>query len=322
MDAKARAVIAEDDYSTLVEKKPHDWVPFLKRPLSDECLKAILPTDYVEEIASLQRQYHYLVREKVIQGNISGVGLETPIYRTMTCKNFHRMLESRTLHLSNPLEWAKWGDPWESSIISGGVYTIDDNERQHDLTKQVRSYLLNWYGQSWSLTKECDAIWSRYTQDGGRAVRISTTVRKLMLAIFRDDKFHRTTFLNKISYLSDVEIEDAKRHIKAPLGGEESIRNLLSLKREDFRYEDEVRLLVWDQDGENKCIVGVSFDLPWENETTSFIESVVFDPDCPEECLKAENAFMHEHGYAGSAITSALKAPSTSPAIITSDNRC
>lgn len=314
--------VVENDYLTLAIMKPGAWVPFLKKPLSDGCLKAILSNDHSEEINTLLRRYHYLVREKVIQGNISGVGLETPIYRTMACQNFHRMLKSKTLYLSNPLEWAKWGDTWESSIISGGVYTEGDSEKQHDLTKQVRRYLSNWYGQSWSLTKECDAIWSRYMQDGGRAVRISTTVRKLMLAIFRDDNFHRTTFLNKISYLSDVEIEDAKRRIKAPLGGEESIRNLLSLKRKAYAYENEVRLLVWDQDGENKENVGKAYDFPLGGGIFSFIESVVFDPDCPDECLDAENAFMHEHGYAGNATRSTLKDPSSSQAMISQDNRC
>lgn len=309
----------------LVAMKPNDWVGFLNPPFEETTFCALASTDphkcFAEVSVHLNR-YRHLVREKIIQGNISGIGLETPIYRTMTCENFHKTLLSGKLHLSNPLEWAKSGDPWESLIISGGVYCHSDSEKAHNLTEQVKQYLLHWYGQSWSLTKECEAIWSRYTKDGGRAVRISTTVRKLMLAMFQDDKFHRTTFLNKISYLSEAELEDAKRNIKAPLGAEASIRDLLSLKRKAYAYENEIRLLVWDQDADNTCNVGVSFDFPLKRGAASFIESVVFDPDCPNVYLEAENAFMHEHGYLGKATKSTLKAPSLSPAIISPDNRC
>ena len=240
----------------------------------------------------------------------------------MTCENFHKSLRSGTLHLTNPLEWANDGDTWEAAIVAGGVFVKNHDGSFRQYTEQLKTYLKDWYAQSWSLTAECDAIWSRYTRGGKRAIRISTTVRKLLLALFRDDQFYATPFLDAVRYRSEPEIEHEKTRIRFPLESENTIRPLLTLKRQAYSYESEVRLLVWDRDRENKTATGKSYDFPVKNGLSSFIEDIALDPDCPQECLETENAFIHEHGYCGTAKKSTLNDPSCSPAIITPDNLC
>lgn len=314
---------------SLSARQPKDWVPSLKTPFPLEELSDLknhgLSDESIAKIVNLQRRFIHLVREKVAVGNINGISLETKIFRTMTCEDFHLTIQTGKLHLTNPLRWAEWGDTWEAAIISGGVFTQrTDDEKVVPITNLIREKVKNWYGQSWSLTEENDAIWNRYTQSNHRAVRISTTVRKLMLALFRDETFARTTFLDKVLYLSNLEIDLEKTSLTMPFEEERSIRRLLSLKRQAYHYENEVRLLFFDSDQQNVVSQGLYYDFPLDGklEWPSFIESVTLDPDCPDSCIEAESAFLKSCGLYFSVEKSPLKKPSLAPAIVHFNNRC
>lgn len=309
--------------------KPKDWVKFLppiitKNDSTGESVMSRLKKGELspQDLVVMEQRYLHLVREKVIQGNIFGVGLDTHIYRTMKCSDFHESLKSGTLFLVNPLKWAELGDSWENSILSGGVNLLDKNALGKgvvSVTEQVRDELKKWYAQSWSLTPECDAFWNRYTSDGNRAVRISTTVGRLMLSIFDDASSYATTFMGRVRYLSESEIEESKV-IYAPFKREESIRSLLNLKREAFAYENEVRLIYFDRDEKNT--EGQFVKIPARGGLCSFIESIVFDPNCPNDCLEAENSFLREHGYMVNATISKLNTPSLEPTVLVTNNAC
>ena len=240
----------------------------------------------------------------------------------MKCSDFHESFKSGTLFLVNPSQWAGLGDAWENTILSGEVYSFDPNDPNHTVvqrTEQIRDELKKWYDQSWSLTPECDAFWNRYTANGTRAVQISTTVGKLMLSIFDDKTSYATTFMSRIRYLSESEIDESKV-IASPFEIEKSIRNLLNLKRAAYSYENEVRLMYFDRDGENNG--GRSITIPVHGGLSSFIESIIFDPKCPQDCLDAENSFLHEHGYGADATISKLGTPSLKPTVLVVNNLC
>ena len=309
--------------------KPHDWVPFWRPVFSNDEMARVdtdLPDGFREKLTTLQDRYLHLVRERVIQGNISEIGPDTPLFRTMSCKNFHRMVHSGKMHLTNPLVWATMGDTWEISIIEGGVYLLPKNANDSpiNVTKEIKESLKKWYGQSWSLTNECDAIWTRYAQNGGRAVCISTTARKLLLALFRNEQFYRTTFLEKVHYLSDPEILREKTNLKAPFELENSVRRLLMLKRKSFEYENEVRLLYWDKEGTNTQYAGEYLEYPLDGTIplSDYVDEVILDPNCPEECAESERAFLHEHGLHISVTISSLRKPPEIAFIVYVDNRC
>lgn len=311
--------------------KSKDWVKFLS-PLTtknDDAGKLIaskLAKGELtpEQLVAQEQRYLHLVREKVIQGNLFGVGLDTPIYRTMKCSDFHESLKSGTLFLVNPLKWAESGDSWENSILSGGVYLFNKNTSEQNMvmiTEQIRGELNKWYAQSWSLTPECDAFWKRYASNGNRAVRISTTVGKLMHSIFDDATSYATTFMGRVRYLSESEIEESKV-IYVPFNMEESIRSLLNLKRVAYAYENEVRLIYFDRDDKKMETKGQFVKIPAHGGLCSFIESIVLDPNCPKECLEAENSFLREHGYKMGATISKLNTPSLEPTVVLTNNVC
>ena len=80
--------------------KPKDWVKFLppiitKNDSTGELVMSRLKKGDLspQKLVALEQRYLHLVREKVIQGNIFGVGLDTRIYRTMKCSDFYESLK-------------------------------------------------------------------------------------------------------------------------------------------------------------------------------------------------------------------------------------
>ena len=70
--------------SSLSAMKPHDWVRFLRPSFSETEFRDWLMSsnedgEAHEKLSAHLQRYQHLVREKVIQGNITGVGLETQI---------------------------------------------------------------------------------------------------------------------------------------------------------------------------------------------------------------------------------------------------
>lgn len=332
MDVKSNSVMdIPSDSRHLASMKPKDWIRFLspmlpKNDVKGELIKAMLENGDLspEKLIAMEQRYLHLVREKVIQGNIFGVGLDTPVYRTMSCSDFHKSLASGTLFLTNPLKWAESGDSWENLILSGGVYLFNENNPGRNvvsITDQMRNELGKWYAQSWSLIPECDALWNRYTADGNRAVRISTTVGKLMLSIFDDAESYATTFMGRVRYLSESEIEESKV-IYAPFKQEESVLSLLNLKRLAYAYEKEVRLVYFDRDGKNDEVRGRSIKIPVHGGLLSFVESIELDPNCPSDWRDTENVFLHKYGYESDVAISKLNTPSLKPTVVVTNNMC
>lgn len=327
-DATCLSRILNDTRDTLAAMKPHDWRPHLSPMFLPKDLKSIegsVGESVVDNIKTMQRRYLHLVKEKVVGGNVEGLGMDTPIYRTMTCKNFRRMLKSGKLYLANPLTWAEKFDQWEKSLLSGGVFIkpTHSGECATPVTVEIKDALMDWYAQSWSLTDECEAIWSRYAGKRQRAVRIATTPRKLLLAMAIDEKLMDAMCLRRVEYLSEVEIE-SKKVISCPMRKEETLRELLCLKRRAFDYENEVRLLFIDRTTANSKCRGqaLKFPLKGKLDFSSFIESVCLDPDASEECAKAEGQFMRQFGLSDGVQISTLKQPSLGATVVVIDNRC
>ncbi|MBP5543170.1 MAG: DUF2971 domain-containing protein [Kiritimatiellae bacterium] len=317
-----------DFFRSLTIMKAKAWRPFLKSTFANEELlsvKDVVPEHFIEKLSDLQRRYHHLVREKVASGSMEGLGMDTPIYRTMPCYHFHTMLETGKLYLTNPMTWVDEFDQWEKSPLSGGVFAMPthEGERPTQVTAEIKDALMDWYAQSWSLTEECEAIWRRYARKGERAVRIKTTPRKLLLAMCIDEELFDLVFLKHVDYLSEVEIE-SRKVISWPMQAEESLRGLLCMKRKAFAYENEVRLLFFDRQRANSQCRGKALEFPLKGKMdfSSFIESVCLDPDAPKECAEAEGAFMRKFGLSDHVQISALKQPSLGATIVAIDNRC
>lgn len=157
------------------------------------------------------------------------------IFRYMPVERLFQMFETKKFVFVKP---KLWKDP-NDNILSLVTSLIDDT------TKINLSGLSNgFYAQCWSQAESCDAFWNNHaTLDFG--VKISSTSNKLRECLMRNQKDN--VFIGQVKYRSSEEI---KSEIKAlnnnwtnALNDISSIAETLLLKRKEFSYEKEVRVI-------------------------------------------------------------------------------
>ncbi|MET3114615.1 hypothetical protein AAKU52_002350 [Pedobacter sp. CG_S7] len=128
--------------------------------------------------------------------------------------------------------------------------------------------------QSWSFTKESDAMWRVYSQ-GKNSVNISTTPRKLFISLFEIDNDIQKVFIGKVKYVKSLELKTLYRNNAENWIFQErglGICKSLLYKRYPFKHENEVRLIYNTFLNAEKPILKYDFD-PLE-----VFENIVFDP--------------------------------------------
>ena len=206
---------------------------------------------------------------------LHGLKPDEAVYRIFSKKWFEEMLINKSMALSRP---ETWDDPYENLIHQGSVLV---DGRPVGLDPIRRSF----YGQSWTLTDESDALWRIYSSDKA-GVRVRTTVQKLADVLLNrtvqlgkaQHSFHKC-FIGKVIY-SDLSAlielmsdSDARLRIITDTSGRASAETLLH-KRTAFSHEHEVRA-IYNTVGEEKDYYGdhIPFELP-----ADFIEEICFDP--------------------------------------------
>jgi len=208
-------------------------------------------------------------KTQFIDDNTINLDLGDPIYRIFNLDNFRLTLRTQRLCLVRPSEWE---DPFENFLLnSQGI--LPDGTRVG--FSPIRD---QYYGQCWTLRRECDGLWRNYRAAATAAIKVKTTVEKLMNAFYDlSNRFHELSyFIGKVDYSTDEEIENFFQDELDILhfnSGVEFVQSLL-IKRTSFDYEREVRIIF------NKP-VSDEIDLttihnPWD-DTNHFL--VQFDPN-------------------------------------------
>lgn len=207
------------------------------------------------------------------------------LYRIMPIRDFISLaMGTNTLVRSTC-----WEDPYEGlmqTMVS--EYIEEKNKKVEDL------HYDHWYGQCWSKTKDCDGLWRSFTHNKEvRCVKIKTTKKKLRNSILPynkdkvcftiDDVFYSErpekdsdkckieAFKKKVNEVVDIQNKFLSLHTTHDfLRAFE--RSLLIVKRHEFQYENEVRLLAYHKEATN--------DIAWSYETNinDWVEQVEFDP--------------------------------------------
>lgn len=213
------------------------------------------------------------------------VSLDTSIYRIFQLKYFIEDLTNNQLTLVKP-SLENWGDDLENPLLNL-KFRIDG-----DLTT-FRGIMEKYWGLCWS-EDDIDSLskWKFFSHKN-RAVRIKTTVSKLLESIMNTQNIFFTIdyLIGKISYYYRLEIDDWLSESKYTdfidsLGFSAAL-SLMVLDRERFSTEEEIRLLYSygtnNDDGwadKNVKIINVDGNdvckhpLSWKN----IIEEIVFDP--------------------------------------------
>jgi hypothetical protein len=214
------------------------------------------------------------------------------IYRVISIKRFFELIEDEILVLIKPY---KWNDPFEDLLSK----TVTINSKGEHIGFNITK---DYYGQCWTLREECDGIWRNYASlDNG--VRIETTVKQLLTLLFEYEKKWQniSCFIGKVEYLSESEIlsflQDSNFiHWVTDTTGKNPAKTLL-IKRKEFQYEKEVRLLYASRETTDKGSI-----LPVKINPKELFQSFCFAPKTPHNLYKMYKQNLENRGYDSSMI--------------------
>ena len=205
---------------------------------------------------------------------ISFVLNNTPLYRIMPLKWFEIMVKDKSNTLIKP---STWDDPYETNY-SKSVIATEHGDVPLDAS--------HWFGQCWSVCKESAVMWQAFKKNKEPYVKIEIDAFNLIKGLVDQDDNLRIAVLEHIRYFSPT-TDDYEEKIKDVIEMHQwpanfikqgiklaelyPMYNLLT-KRDVFKHEEEVRLLLFDKSSsEERESVSYSFD-PLN------IKEVVIDP--------------------------------------------
>lgn len=184
------------------------------------------------------------------------------------------MVEEKSNTLFRPL---KWDDPHETNYSNSVIAT-----EQGDVPLDAS----HWFGQCWSICKESAIMWQSFKKDKEPYVKIKIDSFNLIKGLVEQNNSLRIAVIEYIRYFKPT-TNDYKEKIKdvmvahhwpanfikqgVTLAELYPMYNLLT-KRDIFKHEEEVRLLLFDKSSSEKQ-ESVSYSF----EPTS-IKEVVIDP--------------------------------------------
>jgi hypothetical protein len=203
-------------------------------------------------------------KERMKKNILNGLGETESVYRFLKVDHFFDMVDKKELILRKPKDW---NDPFEDFLSKTIVIDKKGDRIGFEVTK-------DFYGQCWTLRDECDGIWRNYA-DLEMGVRIESKTLRLLEAIYdeNDPVAILSFFIGKVEYLTDSVIrQNLPVRISNMLhdsSGKE-IAKFLLIKREEFIYEKEVRLLCSRKSDEDFISIKI--------EPNYIIDSIRFSP--------------------------------------------
>ena len=196
--------------------------------------------------------------------------LDKSIYRIFSYDRFEQLINNKELVLVNP---SMWDDPFENFFLN---VEVDCGNGE---IATLESLAGSWYGQCWTENRDTDAMWRIYSPDKD-GIRVSTTVRKLFSAIYdnSDSKAGLKFFVGAVEYTDKQDIINFLSNTSftnISMGGQsDNFAELLCIKRNEFKHESEIRILINDVDnshGSNGC-----YKIPFD--PMAVLDDVCIDP--------------------------------------------
>lgn len=187
------------------------------------------------------------------------------IYRIFSYDKFIKTLKSKKLCL---VRTNKWQDPFENFLLNSMGQLENGTKVGFDSIRD------KFYGQCWTQKKECDGLWRNYKEGDTSAIKVKSTVGKLMEQFYDlTNKFHELSyFIGKVEYVSDDEIVNYFKNeidIMNFQSGVEFAQTLL-IKRLAFAYEEEVRIIFSKPSTDEIDLATVRN--PWDNSDLFFVQ--------------------------------------------------
>lgn len=168
------------------------------------------------------------------QSILGEINPDTKIYRIMPRCYFFEIFEKRENTLVRPIMWK---DPFENVFLNSPVVSSDGTIGRFEFFQDI-------YAQCWTLDSASNAMWEIYSRNQD-AIRIRTTVGKLVesLRVENGNWADTTCFIGRVKYQSVKELKKFGKNMFKWYDNAEGIAQSLLLKRKEFQYEKEVRLI-------------------------------------------------------------------------------
>jgi len=203
--------------------------------------------------------------------NYIDISPETEVYRIFAFKRLLDSIINRRLTLVRP---SSWHDPYENFLLNARGVLSDGTPISFAPVRDL------FYGQCWTLRKECDGLWKAVSRRSV-GVKVASKASKLMQYFYdTSHPYHSLSyFIGLVNYVPDIDIHAyfARKVDWIFRGGGQSLGLLLTLfiKRTAFDYEKEVRLVFRLPNSDAIDLTKVTN--PWNNKSRLF--HVKIDPN-------------------------------------------
>lgn len=219
---------------------------------------------------------------------MKSLSLKAKLYRILPVSVLLKMFKGKTNSLSSPNNWA---DNWEKLKIESkeGSKAFEENKKKI-------------FAQSWSTDHYSALLWENYSKEK-RSVRIKTSVASLYgtLPASIVHLYEPTDLIQPVDYLGEKKIRKLVRDmIEAGNLDVEAVKGLFFKKREAYRDEKEIRLIVPHLGGQGDVKVTDKAGqrrLEYKIDPLDFIESIYFDTRMPKEEFETFKAEFERLGF-------------------------
>lgn len=184
-----------------------------------------------------------------IVSDLSGKS-RTVFYKYFNTENLLKSLAENSLYLASP---SQWDDPFETKYMESLGTIAPQDEKDTSTLKEYSVFATCFKGESEIVNEE--AAWKIYMSGSESIVRVEIDAHNLCLALCNSN-FEGKLYLSKMVYKSRNDIvtpEAISGSVK--LDNEEALEDLFinnfSLKRNAYKYEEEVRVSLIKKGGKD-----------------------------------------------------------------------
>ena len=228
--------------------------------------------------------------------------ISKPIYRIISFERLIELFKTKKMTFVKPKKWEKWDDPHEN-IIGKTIFNLGSILAESSLDPGIT---YNSHGNCWTTIASSDAIWRIYSKDN-KSVRVESTPEVISCKISESLKKYPKSklYIGKVIYYCENNIgEKVKEYGRIYRSGDicKAAAMALLYKRDSFKHEDEIRVVVIDQhDQSNNGILSISVD------PDDMIKSVEIDSRASGEIVDVYECYLrNELNFKGTISRSKL----------------
>jgi len=243
--------------------------------------------------------------------NMFDIEADALIYRVFPIDRLLEVFRIGKLTLTKP---ASWGDPFENFLFQAPV--IGPEGDVSSLEKLRERY----YGQCWTMKEESNWMWRIYAPDKDGA-KVRTTAKNLFNYFYdiNNPSHYLSFFIGKVDYYQESEIrvafvqEGVGLYWITDTSNRRGVQTLL-IKRKEFDYEEEVRLVFVAQEYGNAGKAAATWDITnplcqFPVTPNELFEEIVLDPRMPKWHYQHYRDELRRLGYAKKIEQSSLYEP-------------